>query len=86
MNGTRSFDALAIHERDNVAVTLEDLAQGAQVRIARQGRVDSLVAADAIPLGHKLALEAIAKDAPVVKYGEIIGVARIPTMPQGAEA
>lgn len=74
----RSFQALAIDGRDNVAVALEDLAQGAHVRVAREGRVETLVVADAIPLGHKLALQALAANAPVVKYGEIIGIARVP--------
>jgi len=74
----RNFEALAIHERDNVAVALEDVAQGAQVRVSRAGRIETLIAGDAISLGHKFALEAIAAGAPVVKYGEIIGAASAP--------
>ena len=74
----RNFNALAIDGRDNVAVALEDLAQGTPVRVSREGRVDEIVARDAVPLGHKLALAAIAQGAPVVKYGEVIGVATAP--------
>jgi altronate dehydratase small subunit len=75
LSDERDFNALAVDGRDNVAVALADLAQGAQVRVAREGRIDEMVAADAVPLGHKLALAAIAQGAPVVKYGEVIGVA-----------
>ena len=72
-----TFQALAIHGRDNVAVALEDIAPGTQVRVAREGRVETIAAAEAIPLGHKLALRALAAGDPVVKYGEVIGVARV---------
>jgi altronate dehydratase len=71
-----NFQALAIHGRDNVAVALEDIAPGTHVRVAREGRVEALTAAEAIPLGHKLALRALAPGEPVLKYGEVIGVAR----------
>jgi altronate dehydratase len=70
------FQALAIHGRDNVAVALEDIAPGTPIRVAREGRVETLAAAEAIPLGHKLALRALAPGEAVVKYGEVIGVAR----------
>jgi len=71
-----TFQALAIHGRDNVAVALEDIAPGTNVRVAREGRMETLAVAEAIPLGHKLALRALAAGEPVVKYGEVIGVAR----------
>ena len=72
-----TFQALAIHGRDNVAVALEDIAPGTNVRVAREGRMETLAVAEAIPLGHKIALRALAPGEPVVKYGEVIGVARI---------
>jgi len=72
-----TFQALAIHGRDNVAVALEDIAPGTNVRVTREGRMETLAVAEAIPLGHKIALRALAPGEPVVKYGEVIGVARI---------
>ena len=74
----RGWDALAIHADDNVAVVLEDIAAGAIVRVAREENIVSLTAAEAIPLGHKLALQPLAAGAPIVKYGEVIGTARAP--------
>jgi hypothetical protein len=56
----RQWDALVIDARDNVAVALEDIAPGTSVRVAREGRVESLQALDAIPLGHKVALRVLA--------------------------
>jgi altronate dehydratase len=71
----RSWDAIAIHADDDVAVALRDLAAGTRVRVRRGGAVAAVTAAAAIPLGHKLALHAIAAGAIVRKYGEAIGAA-----------
>jgi altronate dehydratase len=70
-----AWDAIAIHPDDDVAVALRDLAAGAPVRVRRSGAIASVTAAAAIPLGHKLALHAIAVGAVVRKYGEAIGAA-----------
>ena len=35
----------------------------------------SLIVRENIPFGHKVALRRIAKDEPVIKYGEVIGKA-----------
>jgi altronate dehydratase len=71
----RGWDAIAIHPDDDVAVALRDLAAGAPVRVRRGGAIASVTAAAVIPLGHKLALHAIAAGAVVRKYGEAIGAA-----------
>ena len=71
----RGWDAIAIHPDDDVAVALTDLTAGASVRVRRGGAVERVTAAAAIPLGHKLALRAIAAGAVVRKYGEAIGAA-----------
>jgi altronate dehydratase len=62
---------LVISERDNVATALEALEPGRRID-AGSGFV---VAIDAIPAGHKIALTPIAAGTAVVKYGSPIGTA-----------
>ena len=58
--------------KDNVATARVELDAG--VVLSREGREDITVR-EGIPFGHKLALERIAKNEPVFKYGQRIGVA-----------
>lgn len=58
---------LKLDDRDNVAVALADLQP-----------VEGGLAAEHIPSGHKIALTAISAGAPIVKYGQPIGVASRP--------
>ncbi|HTS23627.1 MAG TPA: UxaA family hydrolase [Casimicrobiaceae bacterium] len=67
--------ALAIHPDDDVAVALRDLAAGETVAVRQGAGVVSAVAREAIPMGHKMALRAIAAGAPVRKHGQPIGAA-----------
>jgi altronate dehydratase len=60
--------ALCLHERDNIMVALLPLTPGAPLRAG-------ITAAGAIPAGHKVAVRAIAAGEPVLKYGQVIGVA-----------
>jgi altronate dehydratase small subunit len=69
------WDALAIHPDDDVAVALRDLTAGESVDVRQDGANRRIAICEAIPLGHKLALHAIAPGAPIRKYGECIGVA-----------
>ena len=62
---------LAISARDNVATALEPLEPGRTV--AANGV--SVVALEAIPAGHKIALRTIAAGDEVLKYGSPIGTA-----------
>jgi altronate hydrolase len=62
---------LVLDGADNVAVALAPLAAGD--RVAAGGA--TIEALDDVPVGHKVALAAIAAGAVVVKYGETIGVA-----------
>ena len=64
---------LRITEGDNVAVALSELSAGTVV--------DGVTAVNDVPLGHKLALHAIAPGDPIVKYGYSIGVATQPIAP-----
>ena len=63
--------ALVIHDRDNVATALEALEAGRRLDFGTR----SIVVAERIPSGHKVALELIAAGTPVVKYGSPIGTA-----------
>jgi len=64
---------LMITERDNVATALEAIDRGREVRVGET----SIVAADMIPRGHKVAVRAIRAGEPVVKYGSPIGIASV---------
>ena len=65
---------IKIHDLDNVAVALCDLAEGEQVTVAQR----TLVLAQAVGRGHKFALEPLAEGDKVVKYGLPIGHATRP--------
>jgi altronate dehydratase len=69
------WDALVVHPDDDVAVTLHDVQAGVTVDVRYAGAIIRVEVNQAIPLGHKFALHALAKGAPVRKYGECIGVA-----------
>jgi altronate dehydratase len=61
--------ALVISDRDNVATALDALDAGRELQLG--GR--TVLVAEAIPRGHKIALCAIAAGDPIVKYGSPIG-------------
>ena len=69
------WDALVVHPDDDVAVALHDVQAGATVDVRRAGTIVRAKVTQAIPLGHKFALHALARGVPVRKYGESIGVA-----------
>ena len=60
---------IVISERDNVATALEALDMGRELRLGAR----TLLVAEAIPRGHKVALCPIPAGEPVVKYGSPIG-------------
>jgi altronate dehydratase small subunit len=69
-----STPAILMDGKDNVATALQNLPEGATVPVsARTIRLLS-----PIPFGHKFALVDIAAGQPVVKYGEVIGLAKAP--------
>lgn len=63
---------ILINPADNVATALTDLDQGEEVEIDG----NNITLAKAIEMGHKFAIKPINKDEEVIKYGEIIGIAR----------
>jgi altronate dehydratase small subunit len=60
---------------DNVATALEELAASATVPIRLGKQIEIVTALERIPFGFKIALADIPRGAPVVKYGEVIGIA-----------
>ncbi len=68
---------ILLHPSDDVAVLGVDTPGGTPLSVAGH----AVTTASAIPSGHKVALRPIATDAPVRKYGEIIGYARAPIVP-----
>jgi len=76
-------DALALSPRDNVATALRAIASGERIAVQCEGTIRELSAAEAIPFGHKISLQAIGAREMVRKYGEDIGHA-IAAIPAGA--
>jgi altronate dehydratase small subunit len=62
---------LVISERDNVGTALEALEPGRRIDLTN----GTLIATDAIPAGHKIALRPIDSGTEVLKYGSPIGTA-----------
>ena len=67
--------ALMLSSKDNVATALEDVSPGDEmpVRLGREAR--TVRALEQIPFGFKIAVADIPKDSPILKYGEVIGIA-----------
>lgn len=68
-------NAMIIDSKDNVAVAIEPIAKGEMATYVCEGQEVSLPVLEDITIYHKLATRDIAKNEPVVKYGEHIGVA-----------
>ncbi len=66
---------IRLHSTDNVVIALADLATGTAV--------EGAILPAPVPRGHKIALIPIAKGAPVLRYGQIIGQATA-DIPAGA--
>ena len=77
------IDAIALHEDDQVATALRDLAAGETVRVRRGQTSVAVALVEAIPLCHKLALRPLAPGERIRKYGEVIGEATAPVAAGG---
>ena len=68
-----------LHPNDNVATALVELQPRTVVEPdrgdQREPAASRVEIRSTIPFGHKLALQPIARGQPVVKYGEVIGLA-----------
>src|SRR5262245_24092997 len=63
---------LRLHETDNVAVLKRAIRAGTAVAIG----ANSFVVSRDIPASHKVAISEIPPDAPIRKYGQVIGFTR----------
>jgi hypothetical protein len=68
-----NVNTIQIHPGDNVAVVTVAVAKGMPLVGIGNGEI---AAVTDIPRHHKVAIEAIARDTPIVKYGETIALAR----------
>lgn len=65
--------AVVLHPDDDVAVLLHPVGVGDPVVTGGAGEGRTLHAGASLPLGHKIALRALAAGADVHKYGQVIG-------------
>ncbi|MDO8957811.1 MAG: UxaA family hydrolase [Deltaproteobacteria bacterium] len=69
---------IVINEKDNVATAIVPLKAGSTVAVETQGRKERIKLLSPIAMGHKFALQEIAKGVDVIKYGEPIGQTTAP--------
>ena len=67
---------IKVHPADNVAIVVNSGGLPAGTAFD-----DGLTLREHVPQGHKVALVAIAQDAPILRYGEVIGYAMKPIQP-----
>src|SRR6202171_4380185 len=70
---TAENSVIYLHESDNIAIARVPLAAGQVVRAGDR----SVTLEDAVPAGHKVALRPIPAGSPVVRYGQLMGRARM---------
>jgi hypothetical protein len=64
---------IVINPKDNVGVVTREVKRGENLDRTDSEKIQTL---DNIPKNHKIALVSIPIDAPVIKYGEVIGFAK----------
>lgn len=67
--------AIVVDKKDNVATALRQLEQGDSIRVELGANVIDVTLSQTIPFGHKFALNDIEPGEPIIKYGEVIGLA-----------
>ncbi len=78
MKPADAVGAIRLTAQDNVATVLRAIAPGERVVVRSGTQTATIVAAEAVPLCHKISLAAIGTGAAVVKYGQPIGLALTP--------
>jgi hypothetical protein len=69
----RRVNIVRLASADNVAVALSDIAAG---EMALDRAELTVTAREQIPQGHKIALQPIAADEPIIRFGMPVGVAK----------
>ena len=77
MPAIATFDAVLLHPDDNICVAARHLPAGTE--ISAGGR--TVVLAERVKMGHKIALSRVAEGARITKYGQTIGFATQPVEP-----
>ena len=67
------FDAVILDDADHVATALRALSASETVRVGGPSGLSSIIAAESVPLCHKIAVKAVKSGDPVFKYGYFIG-------------
>ncbi len=67
------INAILLDEKDNVVTCVKDVSCGEEVSYKAVGGIKTLIAAEAIPNCHKVALCDLGEGDVVLKYGEMIG-------------
>jgi len=67
--------AILFSPKDNVATAVSDLNVGITASLLIKERKKEVLLKQAIKFGHKFSIKPINKGNPVIKYGEIIGLA-----------
>jgi hypothetical protein len=80
MSETSQMRCFQVNSTDNVATALDDLAPG-QVQVLGGAAGTSVMAAEEIQLGHKIALRRIGEGEAIVKFGVPIGLATMAIEP-----
>ena len=70
-----SPDLLVVDAKDDVATALRAIERGEIVEVEVSGRPETVRALKGIPFGHKIALRDLQRGEPILKYGEVIGLA-----------
>ena len=72
-----SVNAILIHGDDNVVTVITALEKGGVLAFQKGKDIIEMKVIEDIPVFHKVAVADIKKDAPVYKYGQLIGKAII---------
>ena len=66
---------IVVDKKDNVATALRQLDPGSSIPVEVEDHTIDVVLSQTIPLGHKFALKDVDVGEPIIKYGEVIGLA-----------
>jgi altronate dehydratase small subunit len=67
--------AIVMKPNDNVCTVVEDIQPGTEIDLDVFGQKTTVRVSERIPFAHKFAFRQIMSGDPIVKYGEVIGIA-----------
>ena len=73
--------SIILHSADNVATCVANLKAGDTVELKVGGETRAIKLTSDVPFGHKFSLSKIEPNSPVIKYGEVIGIATVKINP-----